>query len=509
MDTLANLALGFGAALSWENLMFCLLGVTLGTFVGVLPGIGALATISMCLPITFYLDPMAALILLAGVFYGAMYGSSTASILLNLPGSAPAAVTCLDGYPLAQKGRAGLALFLTTIASFVGGSFSILLMIFFAPVLADFAISFSSADYFSIMVLALVAASTLSNGSVIKGVAMVALGIVLGLVGTDISSGRARYTFGFIELTDGISLVAIAMGLFGVAEILMNLSRGGYEKVNARAITFRSMLPTKQDWREFWPAAGRGSVIGSLIGMLPGTGPTIATFMSYSAEKRLSREPGKFGKGAIEGISGPEAANNSAVQAAFIPTLTLGIPGDAIMAVMLGGMLIHGITPGPQLVNNEPVLFWGVIASFWLGNIFLLILNIPMIGLWVRLLTIPYHVLYPAMLFFICIGVYSVGNSAFDVLLTVIFGVIGFGMLKFDFPAAPLLLGFVLGPLLEEHFRRALVLTRGDASVFVTRPVSATFLILTLLVLLAAIPRVRGMFAGVFRRGARGAQLNQ
>jgi putative tricarboxylic transport membrane protein len=509
MDTLANLALGFGAALSWENLMFCLIGVTLGTFVGVLPGIGALATISMCLPITFYLDPMAALIMLAGVFYGAMYGSSTASILLNLPGSAPAAVTCLDGYPMAQKGRAGLALFLTTIASFVGGSFSILLMIFFAPVLADFAISFSSADYFSIMVLALVAASTLSNGSVIKGVAMVAVGIVLGLVGTDISSGRARYTFGFIELTDGVSLVAVAMGLFGVAEILMNLSRGGYTKVDARAITFRSMLPTKQDWREFWPAAGRGSVIGALIGMLPGTGPTIATFMSYSAEKRLSREPGKFGNGAIEGISGPEAANNSSVQAAFIPTLTLGIPGDAIMAVMLGGMLIHGITPGPQLVNNEPVLFWGVIASFWLGNIFLLILNIPMIGLWVRLLTVPYHLLYPAMLFFICIGVYSVGNSAFDVLLTIVFGVIGFGMLKFDFPAAPLLLGFVLGPLLEEHFRRALVLTRGDASVFVTRPVSATFLILTLLVLLASVPQVRGMIAGAFRRGASGAPLNR
>lgn len=500
METLANLGLGFQAALSFENLAFCLLGVTLGTFVGVLPGIGALATISMCLPITFYLDPVPAMIMLAGIFYGAQYGSSTASILLNLPGSAPAAITCLDGYPMAQKGRAGVALFLTTIASFVGGSFSIVLMIGFAPVLADFAISFSSADYFSIMVLALVAASTLSNGSFLKGIAMVAVGLVLGLVGTDISSGTARYTFGIIDISDGISLVALAMGLFGVAEILSNLMREEHAVVDARAITFRSMLPTRQDMREFWGAAGRGSVIGAIIGMLPGTGPTIATFMSYSAEKRLSRHPEKFGTGAIEGISSPEAANNSSVQAAFIPTLTLGIPGDAIMAVMLGGMLIHGITPGPQLIINNPELFWGVIASFWLGNIFLLILNIPLIGIWVRLLTVPYHLLYPAMLFFICIGVYSVNNSPFDVLLTLIFGVIGFGMMRFDFPAAPLLLGFVLGPLLEENFRRALVLSRGSFTVFVERPVSLTFLVLTLLILLASIPQVRAVLSVGRRR---------
>ncbi|MFZ2102202.1 MAG: tripartite tricarboxylate transporter permease [Oricola sp.] len=497
METLANLGLGFQTALSWENLGFCLLGVTLGTFVGVLPGIGALATISMCLPITFYLDPIAAMIMLAGIFYGAQYGSSTASILLNLPGSAPAAITCLDGYPMAQQGRAGVALFLTTIASFVGGSFSIILMIFFAPALADFAVSFSSADYFSIMILALVAASTLSNGSVIKGIAMVAVGLVLGMVGTDISSGVPRYTFGIIEISDGISLVALAMGLFGVAEILSNLMHDEHAVVDARAITFRSLLPTRQDMREFWPAAGRGSVIGAIIGMLPGTGPTIATFMSYSAEKRLSKDPGKFGKGAIEGISSPEAANNSSVQAAFIPTLTLGIPGDAIMAVMLGGMLIHGITPGPQLIQNDPVLFWGVIASFWLGNIFLLILNIPLIGVWVRLLTVPYHLLYPAMLFFICIGVYSVNNSTFDVLLTLIFGVLGFGMMRYGFPAAPLLLGFVLGPLLEENFRRALVLSRGKLTVFVDRPVSLAFLVMTLLILLASVPQARRLFRSV------------
>lgn len=508
-ETFSNLGLGFQTALSWSNLLFCLFGVSLGTFVGVLPGIGALATISMLLPLTFYLDPVAAIIMLAGIFYGAQYGSSTASILLNLPGSAPAAITCLDGYPMAQNGRAGLALFLTTIASFIGGSFSIILMIGFAPVLADVAISFSSAEYFAIMVLALVAASTLSNGSFLKGLTMTAVGILLGLVGTDISSGAARYTFGNVAITDGISLVALAMGLFGIAEILQNLTRGTYAKVDAKAITFRSMIPSREDWRRFWPSAGRGSVIGAIVGILPGTGPTIATFMSYAAEKRIASDPSIFGKGAIEGISSPEAANNSSVQAAFIPTLTLGIPGDAIMAVMLGALLIHGITPGPQLISTQPELFWGVIASFWIGNIFLLILNIPMIGLWVRLLTIPYHLLYPAMLFFICIGVYSVNNSSFDVLMALAFGILGYGMTQFGFSPAPLLLGFVLGPLLEEHFRRALMLSRGDLSVFVTRPVSLAFLVLTLIVLMFSMGWVRRSLKRLFRRTKMQADLNE
>ncbi|MDP2779619.1 tripartite tricarboxylate transporter permease [Devosia sp.] len=503
METLANLGLGFQAALTWESLLFCLLGVSLGTFVGVLPGIGALATISMCLPLTFYLDPMHGMIMLAGIFYGAQYGSSTASILLNLPGSPTAAVTCLDGYPMAQQGRAGVALFITTIASFLGGSFAIILLVGFSPVLADFAISFSSADYFSIMILALCAASTLSTGSVIKGLLMVAVGLLLGLVGTDISSGAARFTSGNIDLSNGISLVALAMGLFGVSEIFANLCRGEYATVDARAITLRSMLPTREDMRRFWPAAWRGSVVGSIVGMLPGTGPTIATFMSYSVEKRISRTPEIFGRGAIEGISAPEASNNASVQAAFIPTLTLGIPGDAIMAVMLGGMLIHGITPGPQLLTDEPTLFWGIVASFWIGNIFLLVLNIPMIGVWVRLLSIPYHLLYPAMLFFICIGVYSVSYSTFDVLLTLVFGLAGLFMNRFGFPAAPLLLGFVLGPLLEEHFRRALVLSRGDLAVFLERPISLIFLAMTALVLAGSIPLVRaatGRVAGLVRK---------
>ncbi len=509
LDTITNLGLGFKTALSIGNLTFCALGVTLGTFVGVLPGIGALATISMCLPLTFYLDPIPAMIMLAGIFYGAQYGSSTASILLNLPGSAPAAITCLDGYPMSQQGRAGIALFLTTIASFVGGTFSILLMIGFAPLLADVAISFSSAEYFSIMVLALVAASTLSNGSVLKGITMVAVGLLLGLVGTDISSGSQRFTFGIIDLSEGISLVALAMGLFGIAEILSNLSRGQHATVDAKSITFRSMIPSREDWRRFWPASGRGSVIGAIIGILPGTGPTIATFIAYAAEKKIARDPSIFGKGAIEGIAAPESANNSSVQAAFIPTLTLGIPGDAIMAVMLGGMLIHGITPGPQLINDNPVLFWGVVASFWIGNILLLILNIPLIGLWVRLLTVPYHLLYPAMLFFIVIGVYSVHNSSFDVLMTLGFGLVGFAMMKFDFPAAPLLLGFVLGPLIEEHFRRALILARGDITVFVDRPVSLGFLLATLVVMLAAIGPVRKIFRRLFKRRSVTTNINE
>lgn len=491
METLHNLALGFGVALLPSSMFFCFLGVTLGTFIGVLPGIGALATISMCLPLTFYVEPTQALIMLAGIFYGAQYGSSTASILLNLPGSAPAAITCLDGYPMARQGRAGIALMITTIASFVGGSFSIVLMIFFAPVLADFAVSFSSADYFSIMLLALCAASTLSTGSVLKGLTMVAVGLLLGMVGTDINSGVARYTFDSVQMSEGISLVALAMGLFGVSEILTNLAGGAVPRVDARAVTLRSMIPSREDMRRFWPAAARGSGVGALVGMLPGTGPTIATFMSYSLEKKVSRTPQMFGHGAIEGISSPEAANNSSVQAAFIPTLTLGIPGDGIMAVMLGGLLIHGITPGPQLLSNQPDLFWGVVASFWIGNILLLVLNIPLIGIWVRLLTVPYNILYPAMLFFICIGVYSVDNSTFDVLLTLIFGVVGFILSRYGYPAAPLLLGFVLGPLLEEHFRRALLLSRGDLAVFVERPISLAFLIATAVVLVLSMGPVQ------------------
>lgn len=495
METLSNLALGFGQALSVEALLVCLLGVTLGTFIGVLPGIGALTTISLCLPLTFHLDPLHGLIMLAGIFYGSQYGSSTASILLNVPGSAPAAVTCLDGYPMTKQGRAGVALFITTIASFIGGSFAIVLLILFAPTLADIAISFSAADYFSIMLLALTAASTLAVGSPLKGLCMVVLGLLLGLAGTDINSGQFRFTFGIPALADGINLVALAMGLFGVAEILSTLAAGALPQLDNTRITLRSMLPTRADMAAFKGSCARGSVIGAFIGMLPGTGPTIAAFMSYAAEKKLSSHPQDFGKGVIEGVTAPEAANNAAVQAAFIPTLTLGVPGDAIMAVMIGGLLIHGITPGPQLISENPQLFWGVVASFWIGNVLLLVLNLPLIGIWVKLLSIPYRILFPAVLLLISIGVYSVNNSSFDVLLTCGFGLLGFWMNRHGFPSAPLLLGFVLGPLLEENFRRALLLSSGDPATFFQRPVSLAFLLITAGLLLAA-ARANRFFAG-------------
>jgi len=483
METLNLLGMGFEQALTPEALMFCLLGVSLGTFIGVLPGIGSLTTIALCLPLTFHLEPLLGLLMLAATFSGPQYGSSTASILLNVPGSAPAAITCLDGYPMSRQGRAGIALFITTIASFIGGSFAILLLVFFAPVLAGFAISFSAADYFSIMILALTAASTLSVGSPMKGLAMVTFGLLLGMVGTDINSGQFRFTFGIPALTDGINLVALAMGLFGVAEILNNLNEGKVPQAGKEKITFKQMMPTRDDWKAFRYSCMRGSVIGSFIGMLPGTGPTIATFMAYAGEKKLSSTPEKFGQGAVEGIAAPEAANNASVQAAFIPTLTLGVPGDAIMAVMLGGLLVHGITPGPQLVTTDAALFWGVVASFWIGNVLLLILNLPMIGLWVKLLSIPYRFLFPAVLFLICIGVYSVNNNAVDVLLTLGFGVMGFFLNRHGFPSAPLLLGFVLGPLIEENFRRALVLSDSNLATFVQRPISLVFLLLTAILL--------------------------
>ncbi|MEY4641021.1 MAG: hypothetical protein RLZZ227_1015, partial [Pseudomonadota bacterium] len=391
-----------------------------------------------------------------------------------------------DGYPMTRQGRAGVALFVTTIGSFIGGSFAILLLILFAPMLADVAISFSAADYFSIMLLALTAASTLGVGSPLKGLAMVVFGLALGLVGTDLNSGQFRFTFGIPALADGINLVALAMGLFGVAEILNTVVSGHMPQLDSTRITLRSMLPTKQDMKEFWPSCARGSLVGSFLGTLPGTGPTIAAFVSYALEKKISRNPEKFGKGAIEGVTGPETANNASVQAAFIPTLTLGVPGDAIMAVMIGGLLIHGVTPGPQLISENPQLFWGVVASFWVGNVMLLILNLPLIGIWVRLLSIPYRVLFPAVLFLISIGVYSVNNSTFDVLLTFGFGLLGFWLSRRGYPSAPLLLGFVLGPLIEENFRRALLLADGNLTTFVQRPVSLAFLVITAMLLILA-----------------------
>lgn len=483
MDLFDNMALGFSIAISASSLWACFVGVTLGTFIGVLPGIGALAGISLLMPLTFTQSPTDALVMLAGIYYGTMYGGSTAAILLNLPGTVTSAVSCFDGYPMARQGKAGLALAMTTIASFIGGCFSIVLMMAFAPPLVAVAQSFGSPEYFAMTILGLLAASTLSTGSPVKGIAMVVVGLVLGLVGTDVQSGVARFTFGQRELLDGISLVVLAMGLFGVSEILVNFTAmhrtGGRQKVDT---SWRAMMPSRQEWRASAGPIGRGSVFGAIIGILPGAGAAIAAFVSYSVEKRISRTPERFGHGAIEGLASAEAANNSAAQAAFIPTMSLGIPGSATMALLLGALLIHGVQPGPLLMSNNPEVFWGLIASFWIGNLLLLILNLPLIGIWVRMLTIPYHILYPAILFFICLGAFSARNNPVDIVLVILFGLMGYAMKLLAFPAAPLLLGLVLGPMAEEHFRRALLLARGDATVFITQPVSASLLALAAIV---------------------------
>ena len=497
MDLLANLSLGLATALTPTNLMFCFFGVFLGTFVGVIPGVGPLAAISMLFPITFYLDPTAALIMLAGIYYGTTYGGSTASILLNIPGATSAAVTCLDGYPMAQKGRAGVALFMTTIASFVGGSFGIVVLSLFAPVIADYALTFGPAEYFALMVLGLVAASTIANASPSKGLAMVILGMLIATVGTDSQSGVARFTFGSMSLLDGFGISAMAMGLFGIGEVLSSVGAPRDGKIDTSSARLKNMLPTREDWRRSWMPGLRGSSIGAFFGALPGTGPSIAAFMAYAVEKRVSKTPERFGTGAIEGVVAPETANNSADQTAFIPTLTLGIPGSATMALMLGALMVHGIQPGPTLMVQQPALFWGLIMSFWIGNLLLLVLNLPMIGLWVRLLLVPYHYLYPAILVFICIGAYSVRTNPADVLVVLGFGVLGYVMRLASLPAAPLLLGFVLGPLLEIQFRRAMVLARGDFTTILERPLAGSVLALSALML------VWTLVAAILRRRRR------
>jgi len=479
MDIFSNIAIGLETALTLNNLFYCFLGVFLGTLIGVIPGIGVLSAISMLFPITFYLEPTTALIMLAGIWYGTSYGGNTASILLNIPGTPANAVTCLDGYPMARQGRGGIALLMTTVASFVGGSIGIVLLMLFSPIIAKYALSFGSADYFSLMVLGLVAASTISDGSLAKGLAMVVLGIMFGTVGADIYTGTARFSFGVLELTDAISLIALAMGIFGVSEVIASVRKVNVGDIDPESVKLKAMKPSREDVSRSWFPMLRGSSIGAFFGTLPGTGPSVAAFMAYAVEKRVAKEPERFGKGAIEGIMAPESANNSADQTSFIPTLSLGIPGSPTMALMLGALMIHGIAPGPTLRADQPSLFWGLIMSFWIGNLLLVILNIPLIGIWVRLLTIPYHLLFPAVLMFICIGTYSVNNSAFEVWLVVFFGFAGYLMRIFNFPAAPLLLGFVLGPLMEEHFRRAMLMSRGSFSTFIDRPISATVLAVT------------------------------
>ena len=493
---LGGLLLGLQTALLPENLLFCFVGVFLGTFIGVLPGIGALAAISMLLPVSFYLPPTTALVMLAGVYYGAEYGGSIASILLNIPGTPSASVTCLDGYPLARQGRAGVALFLTAIASFSGGMIGVLVMAFLSPTLAAVALSFGPTEYFAVMLLGLIAASVVSSGGALRGVAMVVAGILLGTVGVDVTSGAVRFTMGVTELRDGVSLVVVAMGLFGVSEVIASIraNEGGRAQ---QAVDYRAFYPKAAEWRRSVGPILRGGGVGSFFGALPGTGQTIAAFVAYALEKKVSRNRAEFGRGAIEGVVVPESANNAAAQTAFIPTLTIGVPGSSTMALMIGALMIHGITPGPRILTDFPELFWGLVASFVIGNLMLLVLNIPLIGLWVRLLRIPYHLMYPTIVVLICVGVFSLRNSVFDVWMTLVFGIMGYAMKLYRFEPAPLLIGFVLGPMMEEHLRRAMLLSRGDPLVFVERPISGTLLAIAAVLLL--LPLI-----GAMKRRSRG-----
>lgn len=471
----ANLSIGIHEAVTLSNLWYCFVGVFLGTLVGVLPGLGSLIAISLLLPITYHLPATGALIMLAGVYFGADYGGGTCSILLGVPGHAAAAVDVLDGYPMAKQGRGGIALFMKCVASFWGSAVGIVLLMMFAPVLSGWALSFGPSEYCALMLLGLIAASTVGQGSPLKGVAMVFFGLILGVIGTDVNSGVSRFAFDIPELTDGISLIAMAMGLFAITEVIKSANTSRVTPEEQR-FSLRDQMPTKEDWRRSFGPMLRGSGLGAFFGALPGTSGGMATFLSYSMEKRISKHPEEFGKGAIEGIAGPEACNNAGVGTAFIPTLTLGIPGDAIMALMLGALTIQGIQPGPQVITAHPDLFWGLIVSFWIGNVFLVILNIPLIGMWVKLLSIPYHLMFPAIVLFTCIGVYSTSNSTFDVWVLLAFGIVGYLMALLRLEVVPVLLGLILGPMLEENFRRTLLLSRGSFSVFVERPITAVAL---------------------------------
>jgi putative tricarboxylic transport membrane protein len=485
MDLLSNLAHGFAIALTFQNILFCLAGALLGTLIGVLPGIGPVATIAMLLPFTFTLSPVPALIMLAGIYYGAQYGGSTTAILVNMPGESSSVVTCLDGYQMARQGRAGPALAIAAIGSFIAGSVATVLIAVFSAPLTAVAQSFGAAEYFSLMVFGLIAAVVLAQGSILKAVAMILVGLFLGLVGTDVNTGRQRFTFGIPELSDGIGFVPLALGLFGLAEIITNLSKKEDRSILSQPI--HGLMPTWADFKASFPAILRGTALGSMLGVLPGGGAVLSAFAAYTLEKKISSDPSRFGRGAIEGVAAPESANNAGAQTSFIPLLTLGIPPNPVMALMIGAMMIHGIQPGPQVMTKQPDLFWGLVASMWVGNAMLVIINLPLIGIWVRLLSVPYRILFPAILLFCCIGVYTLNNSTFEVGLTAMFGLIGYFFLKTGCEAAPLLLGFILGPMMEEYLRRALLLAHGDATVFVTRPISLGLLIVSALLLVAVV----------------------
>ncbi len=512
MDLYANLALGFATVwkivwLPWPamglsvpipaNLLLCFVGCLVGTLIGVLPGVGPIATIAMLLPVTYGLEPIGALIMLAGIYYGAQYGGSTTAILVNIPGEATSVVTVLDGFQMARQGRAGIALGIAAISSFIAGSVATIVIAALAVPLTRMALLFGPADYFALMVLGLMFAVVLARGSVPKAIAMILVGVLLSTIGSDLETGEERLTFGWNEISDGLDFAVIAMGIFGFAEIVKNLENPETRNVVKGAIG--RLLPNRADMKQAaWPIA-RGTFLGSVLGLLPGNGAVLGPFASYTVEKKMADDPSRFGRGAIEGVAGPEAANNAGAQTAFIPLLTLGIPPNAVMALMVGAMTIHGIVPGPQIITKQPNLFWGMIASMWIGNLMLLVINLPMIGLWVKLLKVPYRLMFPSIVLFCCIGIYSINNSSLDVMMVATFGLFGYTLLKLGFEPAPMLLGFVLGRLMEEKLRQSLVISRGNFMTFLERPLSASLLFLALvLIVIAALPSIRKSRETVF-----------
>ena len=489
MELFDNLLLGLSTALQFNNVLYCLFGVLVGTAIGVLPGIGPIPTVALLLPFTFGMAPASAFIMLAGIFYGAQYGGSTTAILVNVPGETSSVVTCLDGHKMAQKGQAGLALALAALSSFFAGTVATIVIAMLAVPLASLALKFTAVEYFSLLVLGLIAAVVLAHGSVVRALAMVVLGLLLGVVGIDVSSGISRLTFGVAELGDGLDFVPVAMGLFGLGEIIASLARPQSRPVLVSQ-KIRDLMPTWPQLRQAFPAMVRGTAIGSLLGVLPGGGAALPPFTAYALEKKLAKDPSRFGQGAIEGVAGPEAANNAGAQTSFIPLLTLGIPANALMALMIGALMMHGIQPGPQIMTEQPTLVWGVIASMWVGNLMLLVINLPLIGIWVKMLKVPYRLMFPAIVLFCCIGTYGIANNMFNVWLMLGFAVVGYFFIKVGVEAAPLLLGLVLGPQLEENFRRAMLLSDGDFTVFVRSPISAVILAVVALLLLAMLSPV-------------------
>jgi putative tricarboxylic transport membrane protein len=486
---LHNLNVGFTTALGPQNMMYCFFGTLLGTLIGVLPGIGPLATIAMLLPVTFTLPPISALIMLAGIYYGAQFGGSTTSILVNIPGEVSSVITCLDGYQMARQGRAGPALAISAIGSFFAGCVATVVIALFAPPLAEVALNFGPPEYFSLMTLGLVGSTVLAHGSLLKAIAMTILGLLLGLIGTDATTGYLRLSFGLPELSDGINFIVVAMAVFGFTEIIINLEKGKSREIASERIT--GLMPTWKDLKDASGAILRGTAVGTVLGILPGGGAMLSSFAAYTLEKKIG-DASKFGEGEIRGVAAPESANNAGAQTSFIPMLTLGIPSNPVMALMIGALMIQGIVPGPQVMTQRPELFWGIVTSMWIGNLMLVILNLPLIGMWVKLLKVPYRLLYPSILLFCCIGVYSLSNSPFDVMLTALFGLLGYIFIKLECEPAPLILGFILGPLLEENLRRAMRLSRGDASVFFVNPTSCVLLVISLVLLLVTLaPAVR------------------